>query len=1092
MPESLIGREHPAALIRTEVSRLLTSHGGLVLVGGEAGIGKTTLLAEAAAEAAERGARVFSGSCWEGDGAPDYWPWIQVVRDLARSASSEEWAAAAGTAGDSLPVLLGETGAQPSSGAAAGTAFRLHDAFTTLLVSAARLRPTVVVLDDLHWADAASLRLLDFVARHAWFEPVLVIGGYRDVEIEAAGHPARPLLLPLVSRATHIRLGGLAPAEVGALLARTTGRAPDDAVAAEVHRRTGGNPFFVEQTAQLDAFPHSAAPVGAGVRDAVEHRLSLLPAASAEMLRTAAVLGHEFGEELLAEAAGDPPEPRALLEPALATRLLTRSGTGRYAFTHDLVRESLYDALGADGRRRGHAAVLRAPRAATDLSAAARAHHARLAVPRLPPAEAVRHLLEAARDARGRLASEEAVRHYRAALALTGTDGAAATARDRAHIELDLGAALDHDGELTAARETFAAALATGRALPDPELVARAALGIQRLGNPDPGPSAEIALLDEARQGLERLETADPSLTARVLAAGSMARTHKAVQREAGLELSRAAVALARREGDAETLGWCLLAHHDAIWGPGTDQERLGVLDELGAVARRAGDRELESLAAFLRAVALLERGDPGVHGALDTFTALTERTRLPRHRYLALSRQVSLATLDGRFEEALDGIDASYAFGERVGEVDRQPMWRDQLWAVELLRGREEEAGSVARTGTPGDPFSTVLEALTAAHLGDPATALRLLPEVEATIGALPSRFQPLLLVLRAQIAALTGDARRCEEARAALTPVRDRWAVFSGAGVVWGPMTLWIAGLDAAQERWDAAVAGFTEAVASADRLGARPWSVLGRARLADALAARGGPGDTAEAAATRDAARREAGVLGMSAALEDRPGLPRTGREATVRAAPYGAAGADSAAGAEPAPPAEPLAEENIFRPEGQVWTLRYASRTVHVRDAKGLHDLRTLLGHPGLDVPARELLAPGGAATPVPHALGADPVLDEQARTAYRARLRTLDERIRAAADRGDDDRAAALDEEREALLDELRRATGLGGRPRRLGDEAERARQTVTARIRDILRRLRASHPELAAHLRDAVSTGAHCAYRPASPVHWRL
>ena len=120
------------------------------------------------------------------------------------------------------------------------------------------------------------------------------------------------------------------------------------------------------------------------------------------------------------------------------------------------------------------------------------------------------------------------------------------------------------------------------------------------------------------------------------------------------------------------------------------------------------------------------------------------------------------------------------------------------------------------------------------------------------------------------------------------------------------------------------------------------------------------------------------------------------------------------------------------------------------------------------------------------------LGGDPVLDEQAKESYRRRLTELDEAIDQADGRGDDRRAAALDQERAALLDQLRAAAGLAGRTRRLGDEAERARKTVGARIRHTLRRLDRRHPELAAHLRGAVSTGATCRYAPAEPVAWRL
>jgi ABC transporter DrrB family efflux protein len=157
---------------------------------------------------------------------------------------------------------------------------------------------------------------------------------------------------------------------------------------------------------------------------------------------------------------------------------------------------------------------------------------------------------------------------------------------------------------------------------------------------------------------------------------------------------------------------------------------------------------------------------------------------------------------------------------------------------------------------------------------------------------------------------------------------------------------------------------------------------------------------------------------------------------------------------------------------FRWDGTVWTLRYAGCTVHLPDAKGLRDLHVLLSRAGQDVTAVELLAPaGGELVVAARRLGADPVLDDEAKARYRRRLAQLDDEIDRAGERGDQRRAIEVDREREALLAELRAAAGLGGRTRRLGDEAERARKTVTARIRDTLRRLDEHHPELVAHLR---------------------
>jgi len=165
------------------------------------------------------------------------------------------------------------------------------------------------------------------------------------------------------------------------------------------------------------------------------------------------------------------------------------------------------------------------------------------------------------------------------------------------------------------------------------------------------------------------------------------------------------------------------------------------------------------------------------------------------------------------------------------------------------------------------------------------------------------------------------------------------------------------------------------------------------------------------------------------------------------------------------------------EHVFRREGDTWTLGYRGRLVHLSHAKGLADLAVLLAAPHREVPAYELLGRPG---PPP---GADPVLDDRARAAYRARLTELDAAIAAGADQ--------LQAERAALIRELTAAAGLGGRRRRLGDETERARKTVTARIHDILGRIERAHPELARHLRATVHTGSSCRYAPDEPVRWQ-
>ncbi|MEV4454651.1 AAA family ATPase [Microbispora sp. NPDC049633] len=1051
----LIGREHPAAMLRAEITRAVGSHGGLMLVAGEAGIGKTTLVTSAAEEARRLGALVLGGSCWDSDNAPGYWPWVQVLRGMRRCAAPQEWAAAEEAGGAGLAALLGEA---PGGDAAEG--FRLYDAVTSALVAVSQSRPLVVVLEDLHWADTASLRLLEFAAQHTWFERVLLVGTYRDVEVEAADHPLRPLVLPLAARATTVTLTGLERDEVGALMTRAAGRDPSADLVAEVHRRTGGNPFFVEQTARLWRSGGSVTTIAPGVRDTLLRRLSLLPAPVVDLLVTAAVLGREFHRQVLAAVAAAPVlHVERLLDQAVAARLVVAKEAGGgevFAFAHDLVRQTLYESLDEKAASRRHAAVVHAVDRSAGLAEhvlpADMARHVYLAGDHVEPPLAVDRLLSAARDAAARLATEEALGHYRRSL-----ERAAVAGDPRRHvvIAIEFGRELyswnDHDG----GRRAFEEAAAVARESADSELIARVALSVYAACGGEIGPLG-ADLLREAHDELVR-DGRPP---------------------DGGLSLDRLArdlaihvAVLARRGDDDEALAFSLWAYHDTIWGPGTAPERAALTGELLTLAHRTGDAEMESIAAALRWVALLEQGDPAYLAQFREFVALGGRTELPRIDIATVSDRSIIAALMGDFDEAESLLDE--IAGHEHGHGHFAYMLDHHRWAVRMLQGRHDDLDEIHRAlRRSPHPCPGLLEAMTALHRGDGGAALRHLRDTMA--GGEPRRsIQPLWLRFQAMVAAWSRDPELCERARTAIEPYVGGWAVSMYGWDIGGPVILLRALVDAAQERWDDAVDGFTAAWHSADLLLARPWSVEARAHLGEALLRRGGPGDAEEAGKLLDDVEGEAAQLGMRHVVE-RVRLARLRERAAVRG-----------------PTALPKAAE--FRRDGAVWTLGFGGHTVHLPDAKGLRDLHCLLNHPGADLPAVRLLDPeGGELVVAARAMGGDAVLDEEAKARYRRRLALLDEEIDRAAERGDDDRAAEFDRERAALLAELRSASGLGGRDRRLGDEAERARKAVTARIRDVLRKLDRLHPALAAHLRAAVSTGATCRYRPEHDITWRL
>jgi energy-converting hydrogenase Eha subunit A len=277
-------------------------------------------------------------------------------------------------------------------------------------------------------------------------------------------------------------------------------------------------------------------------------------------------------------------------------------------------------------------------------------------------------------------------------------------------------------------------------------------------------------------------------------------------------------------------------------------------------------------------------------------------------------------------------------------------------------------------------------------------------------------------------ELAAALGARAACRWLYDTLLPHADQAAVVGVAIAFNGVVAHYLGLLAAALDRPEEARAHFEHALAVHERLGARTWAARSRDRLA---------GD-----------RRPAGA-------------PASG---------------------------------GVFRRDGALWTLGCAGRTVRMRDAKGLRDLATLLGAPGRPVHAADLVAAAAGEDTVPAdlRLGADEVLDDRARGELRARLLDLEEEVEEADRWHDQERAARAVMERDALVAELAAAAGLGGRARRLGDQSERARETVTARIRDVLDRIERVHPALGAHLRASVTTGTYCSYSPPAPTAWEL
>ena len=434
-----VGRERELAEVRAAIDDACAGRGRLVLFTGEAGIGKTRLADESARLATTEGMRVWWGRCWEGGGAPAHWPWIQVIRELV--ADSDAPSVRSGNLPVEIARILPELSSEvpePEARVDAEQArFRLFDAVATLLREAAREHPIVIVLDDLHEADTASLEMLQFTARVLHDANVLIVGTYREAEMRRS--PERsPLMDEIVRDALLLPIVGLTEREVGDLVAGRAAAAPATGIVAELHRATAGNPLFVDGV--LRALAAEGRLGGAridlagfklpdGVRGAIRRRLGLLSPDARAVLTTAAVIGQESDHELLSLVHGHTAEKlAALMGEAEEMGIVGVAGPSASRFTHPLLREALYGDLKARERTRLHRQVAVAleslHRANVTPCLAELAHHWRAGA-RAPEdiEKAIDYAIRAGEAAFAVFAYEGATELFRVAVELAGKQG---------------------------------------------------------------------------------------------------------------------------------------------------------------------------------------------------------------------------------------------------------------------------------------------------------------------------------------------------------------------------------------------------------------------------------------------------------------------------------------------------------------------------------------------------------------------------------------------------------------------------------------------------------------------------------------------
>ncbi len=534
-----VGRDAEVGQVTRSALEAAAGRMRIVLVTGDAGAGKTALAGLAGQRLAAEGWTVTTGRCPEHEGAPAGWPWAETLRRLARTVPPADSRA--------LATLLTDTPARDDDAAVAR--FRLHRAVAAYLEEVSRPAPLLVVLDDLHRADGETLAILTDVTADLAASRILVLATYRPAEVT---EPLSGCLAALAAREPdRVTLRGLDAAAAGELIRATCGRPVDGQTARVIAERTGGNPFFIRETARLldsEGALAATTEVPAGVREVLQRRVARLPATAQTILRQAAVIGTEADVDVLGDVAGV--EEQVLLDAidaGLLTGLVTEPGPGRIRFAHVLVRDTLYQGLSRLRRSRLHARAAVAIERHSPGEVAALAYHFTEAG--TDPVGAARYCRLAAAQAEQRFAYPEAARLWEQALACLD-QAPGAPARDRLELVLGLESALAHAGQLARARSYRHDAVRAALPLDDPVLLARVitAFDVPRVWFSEEYGDTDDELVGTVEQTLAMLPSSDEALRCRLLT--TLALELEAAESERGYEASAQAMEMARRLGD--------------------------------------------------------------------------------------------------------------------------------------------------------------------------------------------------------------------------------------------------------------------------------------------------------------------------------------------------------------------------------------------------------------------------------------------------------------------------------------------------------------------------------------------------------------
>ena len=1022
---ALVGRESELTALRAAFDTVRAGRPTIVLLTGEAGIGKTRLADEAAVIGRSSGARVFRGEA-----------------DALSRRPMELWRG----------VYRG-IGVVPAGDPALPVEERRWEHLESLADGLAASAPALVVLEDLQWADPIAIWVLEHLPRALGDASIALLATCRDNEPETTSLDA----LRRVSKL--IRLGGLDVEGVRQLVGAETPVTADGVDAVDLHDRTGGNPLFVQELLR--------SPGGSGlIGEVLERSLYRFDADTRDALAITAVAGTGTPLSILAMACSCHRDVlTGRLEPAIRAGVLEQVSASGVRFHHALLAE----AAGRLGDARN--SYLRLASAwqtvgGLDGRAAAAVHRMRAAAgtPGQGGSVAAARAVAAELVAAGNQARAASLLWQAHSVGAEFVDNAVGGDELRANVDLDLADVLSWLGDLDPALTLYEQAAELARGGSDPITAARAEVGANLFANAFVPDLPRMRRLEKAVQNLpaEELHLRSTLLSRLAIVGGADVDATERVR-----VWAQEAVEVARSSGDAVLIAQSLLDQNQSPTTPAALAPSIVAAEEVIRLAERAGRSDLALSGHQRRAGYHLNRGELGTaNQALGRAEVLAALQPSPWWRYSTLLQRTTILALSGSRSAAAASMNQAVQVG--TGHVEpvvvlgcealHQLMLFD-LYGYADARTEEIHLITMEMLKDVPSPVFQVQKGFGAQLFGDSSTVQEVLHRFGSQPGLLiRSMTGDHLLRDFADLVARAGSTTYAEPAYRALLPYAGLLNVAGGhsAGLpvddVLGRLAVLIGDMPTAVRHARAAVA-------LARSMPSPPLLVHCLDHLADALERAGGdqllsaqPGEDANPGDLR----AEADILASTT------GVVRPGRETGLPAG------------------SPDRSKRASLHQDGPSWTIRSPLGEARLPDGIGLRQLAKLLSKPAVEVTAVELA--GHASGPIAVDLG--PGLDARAKRDYRRRLHELQAEVESAESTHDLVRAERAHIEMEALLRELKRAVGLGGRDRPTGSEAERARINVVRSIRRTIEAIDRQAPLLGAHLKESVRTGRHCIYLP--------